>query len=358
MTSDAELNLAIAACHAAFADDSAKDIEQLARTIDWDRFLRIAARHRVQALCRHGLAPISDLMPAAIAEPLQNQASAIVEANLRIAAESARLFTLFRSADLQLLFLKGLTLGALAYRAPFLKMGWDIDLLVDHNHLPEAGRLLRSAGYAPVIPAGDGKTLETWHRSHKESVWHRSEGGFHIDLHTRLADNPALLPNIGIGSPRQLSPVAKGIELPTLGKDELFAYLTVHGASSAWFRLKWITDLAALLHGESPDEIERLYDRSQQLGAGRAAAQALILADRLYGTAIDNQLRDRLGFDRTNRWLARLAERQLGTIGEPTEALLGTAPIHLSQLFLLPGWRFKGSEVARQLNDMLGTAGR
>ena len=41
MTSDAELNLAIAACRAAFADDSAKDIEQLARTVDWDRFLRI-----------------------------------------------------------------------------------------------------------------------------------------------------------------------------------------------------------------------------------------------------------------------------------------------------------------------------
>ena len=113
---------------------------------------------------------------------------------------------------------------------------------------------------------------------------------------------------------RQLSPVAKGIELPTLGKDELFAYLTVHGASSAWFRLKWITDLAALLHGESADEIERLYDRSQQLGAGRAAAQALILANRLYGVAIGDQLGTASTFDPTNRWLARLAERQLGTI--------------------------------------------
>jgi hypothetical protein len=357
MTSDAELNLAIAACHAAFANDSATNIEQLARTVDWDRFLKVATRHRVQALCRDGLAPIREVMPAPINESLRLQASAIVEANLRIAAESARLYTLFRSADLQLLFLKGLTLGALAYRAPFLKMGWDIDLLVNHNHLPEAARLLRSAGYAPVLPAADG-ALDTWHRSHKESVWHRSEGGFHIDLHTRLADNPALLPEVGIGSPRQLSPVAKGIELPTLGKDELFAYLTVHGASSAWFRLKWITDLAALLHSESADEIERLYDRSQQLGAGRAAAQALILADRLYGIAIDSQFRDRLGFDRANPWLARLAEKQLESIREPTEALLGTAPIHLSQLFLLPGWRFKGSEVARQLNDILVMTGR
>jgi len=357
MTGDTELSLAIAACRAVFGG-LAKDVGPLTRAANWDRFLKVATRHRVQALCWHGLEPMSDVMPPAIVERLRLQASAIVEANLRIAAESARLFALFKSAPLQLLFLKGLTLGALAYRAPFLKMGWDIDLLVAHDQLPDAARLLRAAGYIPVIPASDGRPLERWHRSRKESVWHLPEGDFHIDLHTRLADNPALLPKIGINSPSRLVPVAKGIELPTLGKDELFAYLTVHGASSAWFRLKWITDFAALLHDDGADEIERLYDRSQQLGAGRAAAQALLLADRIYGLGTGHRLRDRLGSDRTNRWLARLAERQLDAIREPTEVLLGTAPIRLSQMFLLPGWRFKASEIERQLNDMIGTTGR
>ena len=88
-------------------------------------------------------------MPAPIDESLRLQASAIVEANLRIAAESARLFTLFQSAGLQLLFLKGLTLGALAYRAPFLKMGWDIDLLVDHNRLPGGSAIASIRGLCP-----------------------------------------------------------------------------------------------------------------------------------------------------------------------------------------------------------------
>jgi len=357
MTGDPELSLAIAACRTAF-DGSAKDVGPLTRAVDWDRFLKVAARHRVQALCWHGLEPMSEFMPAAIAEPLRLQASAIVEANLRIAAESARLFARFQSASLRLLFLKGLALGALAYRAPFLKMGWDIDLLVARDQLLDAARLLRTAGYVPIIPASDGKPLDRWHRSRKESVWHRPEGGFHIDLHTRLADNPALLPKVGIDSPSRLVPVAKGIELPTLGRDELFAYLTVHGASSAWFRLKWITDLTALLHDDGADEIERLYDRSQQLGAGRAAAQALLLADRIYGLEIGDKLRDRLNSDRTNLWLARLAERQLYAIREPTDVLLGTAPIHLSQLFLLSGWRFKAPELGRQLNDIIGTAGQ
>jgi hypothetical protein len=358
MTFDAELCLAIAACRTAFTGGTDGEVEQLAHTVDWDRFLKVASRHRIQALCWHGLKPISHVIPPAIAEPLRLQASAIVETNLRTAAESARLLALYQSADLQLMFLKGLTLSALAYPSPFLKMGWDIDLLVAPEKLPEAAQLLRSAGYGPVIPAAGGSDLEKWHRWHKESVWHHAEGGFHIDLHTRLAENPAFLPRVGINSPSRLVSIAKGIELPTLGKDELFAYLAVHGASSAWFRLKWITDLAALLHGQAAEEIERLYECSQQLGAGRTAAQALILADRLYGIAISSELRNRIGFDRANRWLARLAERQLGAFREPTEALFGTAAIHLSQTFLLPGWRFKLSEVKRQINDMLGTTVR
>jgi hypothetical protein len=352
MPSDAELRLAIAACRTAFADESAADVERLARTVSWDRFLEIATRHRVHALCWHGLKPISDAMPEAIAEPLRLQASQIVEANLRIAAESARLLAHSRSAGVQLIFLKGLALAALAYRAPFLKMGWDIDLLVAQDQLPEAARLLRAAGYTSVVPAADGTDLESWHRSHKESVWHRSDGNLHVDLHTRLADNPALLPNVGINSPRQLSPVANGIELPTLGMDELFAYLTVHGASSAWFRLKWITDFAALLHNQRADQIDRLHDRSQQLGAGRAAAQALMLADLIFGTRISKELRDLLNADPVNGWLARLAEQQLAALREPTEGFLGTAAIHYSQLFLLPGWRFKASEASRQLRDL------
>ena len=354
--SDTQLSLAIAACRAAFAGGSATAIEPLVRTVHWDLFVKVAARHRVQALCWHGLKPFSDSMPATVAEELRRQAGAIVETNLRIAVESARLLALFRSAGLPLLFLKGLTLDALAYRNTFLKMGWDIDILISQEQLPDAARLLRSAGYVPVIPASDGQPLELWHSARKESVWHRAEGGFHLDLHTRLADHPALLPQVGIESPSRAILIAKGIELPTLARDELFAYLTVHGASSAWFRLKWITDFAALLHGESADEIERLYDRSQQLGAGRAAAQALLLAARIYAVEISARLRDRLLADPVNRWLANMAERQLGSICEPTERFLGTAGIHLSQPFLLPGWRFKLSEAGRQLKDMIGTA--
>jgi len=350
-----ELELAIATCRSAYGDHDAQAIEEFGAAVRWDRFLALVGRHRIQALCWSGLADFRQKVPSDIAERLARQAEITVEHNLRSAIESSRLLGLFESAGIPLLFLKGLTLGALAYPDPFLKMGWDIDVLVPPEQVGEAAGLLRSAGYVAATPASAvDATVQRWHHTRKESVWHKADGGFHLDLHSRLADHPTLLPVIGAASPHRKVAIAPGIELPTLCRDELFAYLCVHGASSAWFRLKWITDLAALLHRETTTEIERLYRRSQQLGSGRAAAQALLLAHRLYRTVLSEALEEELSRDAASRWLASIAERQLTAVREPTEVLFGTVPIHLSQLLLRPGWRFKLSEAARQTRDMMG----
>jgi hypothetical protein len=126
----------------------------------------------------------------------------------------------------------------------------------------------------------------------------------------------------------------------------------VHGASSAWFRLKWITDFAALLHRQGGDETGRLFRRSQELGAGRAAGQALLLSDALDGTLDGNPgLRKQLDESAAERWLCRAAMRQLAGRSEPMEPTArpwGTARIHLTQFLLHPGPGFKLSELARQ----------
>ena len=100
-------------------------------------------------------------------------------------------------------------------------------------------------------------------------------------------------------------------------------------------------------------EVKRLYGHTMQLGADRAAGQALLLANELGLLTLARDFRDRLTAAQPNRWLARTAERQLFAPTEPTERFLGTAPIHYSQLVLRPGWRFKASECARQQRHML-----
>ena len=325
-----------------------------AQRLDWPRVIRLARFHRVQGLAWHAVAasPEED----ALGE-LANDAAAIATVNLRAAAESARLLTDSEQAGVRLLFLKGLALGALAYGSSALKSGIDIDLLVASDALNRAASLLKRRGYRRRVPEADSAGLERWHRVRKESVWLEPISGLNVDLHTRAADSPELIPSIGIDSPTRRVDVGNGIELPTFEPSEMFAYLAVHGASSAWFRLKWISDFAALLTGTPAAEIERLYSRSQELHAGRAPAQALLLADRLFGTlGCCPELKATLLADRSSRRLCSAALAQLAGRTEPiepTSRFLGTARIHWTQFLLLPGAGFKVSELIRQARSAL-----
>jgi hypothetical protein len=327
-----------------------------APSIDWTLVARIAHRHRVEGLAWNALRDAGVAVPDEAAGPLRAAAARIARQNLELTAESLRLARLLEDAGIRFLFVKGVALGTLVYGSVGPKMGWDIDLLVPPTSIEAAAALLEAAGYRLDLPSGPRarQGLALFHRHWKESVWKSADGAFTVELHTALADHPALLPGLGTGSPVQPVEVAKGRFLPTLATDELFAYLTVHGASSAWFRLKWIADVAAWLAAAPPAEIERLYRRSQQLGAGRAPAQALLLCQRLFGTPLPPALAAELGADRTNRWLLAVALRMLAGRTVATElhhTRFGTLSIHLMQLGLLPGLRFKLGEAARQLVD-------
>jgi len=343
----AEFALLLRCCRWNFAASSGVRPEAPAE-LDWPHFVRLAQFHRVQGLAWNALA--ESAASADAADALSADARSIAATNLAIVRESAGLAEAFARAGIPLCFLKGLTVAALAYRAPMLKMGWDIDLLIAEADVGKAAAELARRAYRCIIPELATDLLK-WHARRKESVWSRPEEHLHVELHTRLADNRWLIPSVGIDSPSREVRILGDISLPTLAPDELFAYLCVHGASSLWFRLKWITDLAALLAGCTPPEIERLYRRSQELGAARAADQAMLLADSLYGSLVGSDLGPRLRRDRSSRRLAREALHQLTSEpGEPTSAPLGTWRIHWTQLLLKPDLGFKINETFRQIS--------
>ena len=315
--------------------------------LDWHLFVALAGRHRVQGLAWNALAKRAESLPDHAKQALSSDARSIAATNLAIAAECQEIRLAFERAEVPLLFVKGLSVGALAYRSPLLKMGWDIDLLIDPGALDRAASLLSERGYQLCEPRNLA-ALGRWHGWSKESVW--SDGRFHVELHTRLADNGLLIPTIDVRSARQDVAITPQISLPTLAEEELLAYLAVHGASSAWSRLKWIADFAALLEGRSGEEVERLYRRSQRFGAARAAGQALLVADRLFDTLGPSPaLRAELESDRSTRLLchAALGMMTKGT-DEPTARRLGTLPIHWTQFVLKPGLGYKFSELRRQ----------
>lgn len=343
--------LAVECCRRSF-EDSSDIAAPLPHGIDWARFRSLARFHRIEGLVWKNLASHRRELPKEGGDELQLAASEIASNNLRALQECRTVLNAFEDGKIPLLFLKGLPLGALAYGNPAIKSSIDIDLLIDPEDLLPSAAVLQAVGYRLVAPA-EFRKLVRWHRRWKESVWRNDRARTQIDLHTRTADNPRLIPTIDVHSPSQRVEISDGIGLATLADDEQFAYLAVHGASSAWFRLKWLADFAGFLTGKA-SRMGRFYQRSQELGAGRAAGQALLLADELFGTLSESpELSAKLHSDPATRRLFRTALGMLTrNSAEPTSQRWGTLPIHSTQLLLLPGFGYKLAEMTRQVRRL------
>jgi hypothetical protein len=350
---DREFRLITDAIRLVFASAAKPTFNSVGPDFDFERFLSLCRRHRVEGLVWDGLRHSDLIVPDRSAEVLARKHDQIVAHNLRVCAESAVLLAEFRSASIEPLFVKGATLGAIAYRRPLSKMGWDIDLLVHSDEISAASDILRRLDYRPVDPPGDPDrtAIAAWHRTRKESLWRKRHSDMHVDLHSRLVDNELLWPKMSEAGVQKVK-VANGIELPTLTDADLYRYLCVHGAWASWFRLKWLADLAGFLASQTKEQIAELHITAMQAGAGRASAQALILAHDFFHINVGSDLLQRLTADRTTRLLVTVARFHLTgplSLREPTETPFGTLLIHLAEPLLQAGWRFKVNEVRRQL---------
>ncbi len=142
--------------------------------------------------------------------------------------------------------------------------------------------------------------------------------------------------------------IAEGQVLRTLGDDDLFVYLCLHGARHAWSRLKWLADLAAWLSQKSPQDVERLYRRAETSGVGRASAQALLLCNQLLDLPLAPGFADGLRRNAINRLLIAIALRSMAGAGgtrQIDDRWTGNLAIHLSHFLLAPGPRIWWEEL-------------
>jgi hypothetical protein len=323
--------------------------------LDWPCVLRVARRHQVIALVHEGLTRAQPQVPSEIVEQISAQAAMLVHENLAIARESLRLRHLFEKADLPVLFLKGAALAVLAFGNLGLRAAQDIDLLVAYETLPTATELILRAGYCrvdppPNITAGQLRLLMPLR---KDLGFVHDATGLRVELHWRLFLNPYAMAEPSVMAASTFVPVAGASGLRTLGAEDLFAYLCMHGALHWWNRLKWLADVNALLVSTPQDGIERLVQAAEARGAGRAAAQALLLCRKLLQTPISASLTATLD-SATLRWLEATALSAMTTgRGEldPHEVRFGTTRGSLSTFLLGRGWRYQLAELGIQLTN-------
>lgn len=344
-----ETLLVVACCRWPGSPAADAAVADAARAVDWDDVLRAAARHRVETLTFHALRRAGIVMPDAVEAQLAARAAETARQNLGQAAEAVRLHAAF--AGLDHLFAKGTTLGLLAYGSHALKSSCDIDLLVPAHAIGEAGAVLTGLGYERRYPdpAMSDAQVRRWLGHAKAVLFVHPGSGLGVDLHHTLSDNARLLRGVGLGSPRQQVRIAEGVELPTLARPELFAYLAMHGTRHGWSRLKWLADFSAMA-GEDGAELENLHRAAVRLGAGRCSAVALSLANTLLGKPLPTALRAEFDADRIVRRIEALALSRIGGLRDVGLRVGAgdTFRLHLYHLLLDRGWRHRFRELGRK----------
>ncbi len=351
---DAEFDLCVACCRWPQDDAAAAQVQTCVQVVDWTRFQAMVRRHRVQGMVHRALRTAGVSPPSPARETLAGWARGIALQNVAMTAEYVALDDGLAAAGIPRLFVKGLTLAKLAYGDLGVKTNHDIDILVAADDLAAAVPVIEARGYRLVVPANERGRIVAWHRYSKESSWRHVDTGRMIDLHTALTDSPLSLAGVGVDSPSRRVEIVGARAVATLTDADLFAYLAVHGASSGWSRLKWIADFAALFGKRDDDALLRLHAHAEAIGAGRATALAILLADRVFGLALSDDIRRDLARDRT---VAGMVTRSLAlmrggaAIREVTATRFGTVPIHRIHFALRPEWRYK----ADVLRGRIGT---
>jgi hypothetical protein len=322
--------------------------------LDWERFLRVVERHAVWGLVHDGLQSARTKMPPNIAREIAGESATLVQQNLAMAAEATQLQRLFEDAGLPLLFLKGTSLAVLAYGNLGLRSAKDIDLLVAPENLDHAINLIQHAGYVrfdPPTHISDAQ-LPTLMQLRGDLGFLHKANGLQVELHWRLFMNPHAMNDASVWAKSRFVPLAGTNGLWTLGEEDLFTYLCVHGALHVWNRLKWLADVNALLASDPQGSAKRFSRAAIDRGAGVAATQAMLLCHKLFGAPLPASLIQTLRHTLRARWLEATALKAM-TLGhgevDPRDVRFGTTRGSLSTLLLGQSWSYSKVELRNRV---------
>ncbi|MBI5939984.1 MAG: nucleotidyltransferase family protein [Caulobacterales bacterium] len=322
--------------------------------LDWARAALAVERHRVAGFVHDGLkAAGATAAPADVLDSFRASASADAMLNLRFTGEAFRIVPALRDAGIEVLMLKGPGLMMLIYGNLTIRHSRDLDLLVPVGSIIQAGEVCQRAGYDRIQPPPSASDIELaeWLRWRKDFVYRHRTAPLTLELHFRATNSPRLTQGLDLWRARREVAIQGGASLPAPDGEALYAYLCLHGALCAWFRLKWLADIAALTNGRSEAELTALHAAAEERGVGRASGQALLLVEAVFGDPLPSSLRRSLVADRKVLWLARFAFRVISDPRTPYETPFGSSQVGLSHLMLSDDWRVWLHEVRGWLID-------
>ena len=124
----------------------------------------------------------------------------------------------------------------------------------------------------------------------KDRVYVHERDGTIIELHWRFFYEQSLLRVPFPVLYEQASAIVINRQNITfLGLEHLWCYQTMHGVYSGWYRLHWVTDIAAMLEQHAVDWNQLLND-AQRLEGKQSLLEGVVLAARVYDLPMPDRI--------------------------------------------------------------------
>ena len=270
--------------HCAADVDGAGDVEavrRLARDVaDWQMLMELASRHALVPIVAQELAlAASEIVPPAVLTNLRARSQQGVMRSLQLSGELVDAVHAMTAFGADPMPFKGPTLAVLVYGSLSLRQYEDLDVLVRRQEVERARKALLSLGYAPVSPYNESQRASIRRSGHHEQLVHR-ETGATIELHWSLNNRSLSRDSFEHHWWENRQSVAiGGVEMRTLGVEQMLLYLCMHGGKHSWGRLSWLCDFQRALRAYPDVYWSRVWALARENGAARMVEIGLLLVE-------------------------------------------------------------------------------
>jgi hypothetical protein len=259
--------------------------KKVAEVTDWDRLISIAEFHGIKPIFYYNLKQYAaDLVSEQMKKKIDNYFQlSHLHSHFQL-QESEKIVTRFQESQIDVLLLKGPTLAQRIYGDINLRKSNDIDIFISPDKIDEADQILSDMGYTQFSKIADlssfGKRSFLWIA--RQFPYKKNDGLFNLDVHT------AIMPP-GYSSQRDFNTYFERSDriqigsktLPVLGIEDLLEVLSYHGTKNRWEKMKYFSDIAALIQSDSYLDWEKLILRTSESDSRKIVFQALFLANKV-----------------------------------------------------------------------------
>lgn len=250
---------------------------------DWTEYVSLVDRHRTPALSWAALKRMPGVaIPESARVGLQERSDGCRIRAVRHSLMQAEILKAFDGAGIPAITLKGTILSLDLYGDVGLRQSNDMDLVVAPDDISRAQACLESLGwhldstYFPMTPSQHEILRQA---EHHLGFVHR-ERGCALELHWRnhwdMPDEAAAL------WVRRVTAVWQGYSYQVLNPIDLVLYLCGHGGHHAWFRAKWLGDMARI-RAQGRLDWEAVLDHARSTGQDRPLLACLQLLNIVHG---------------------------------------------------------------------------